>query len=120
VSIRLIASSLVATNRAIPDLFASFNQDLERINQESDYAMVAILRLWILDENGNELFDYTNDVQLGTQTWSLAPGVTTDGFPQPAPTWFPAVTAAVTPPVYPPPRFDISPVPTNPSYTPYP
>ncbi len=126
VSIRLIASSLEAANRAIPDLFVSFNQDLERINQESAFSMVAIVRLWIVDENGNELFEYTYDVQLGTQTWGLAPGVTTDWFPQPAPTWFPSPTPSitpiptVTPPGYPPPNYDLTPMPTYPPLTPYP
>ncbi len=126
VSIRLIASSLEAANRAIPELMSFSHVDLERINQESAFSMVAILSLWILDENGNELFDFTYDIQLGKQNWGMAPGVTTDWFPQPAPTWFPSPTPSitpiptVTPPGYPPPHYDLTPLPTYPPLTPYP
>ncbi len=104
VSIRLSAPSLQAANRAIPDLVWSLMNQLKKINQESDYSLIAVYRLWITDNNGNVLLSYLNDLELGSQMWGTAPGVTKDWFPHPpeSPTPTP-IRPTATPPSYPPP-----------------
>jgi hypothetical protein len=113
VSIQLIASSLNAANRTIPNITGFLSQKLDQINQESNYSMVAVIYLEIIDENGNNLLTYIYDVQLGKQTWGMAPGITTDWFPQPAPTWSPTAKVTSTPPGYPPPSSEPTALPTQ-------
>ncbi len=112
VSIRLSAPSLEATNRAIPDLIGSLMNRLKKINRESDSTLVAVCRLWILDSTGNILLSYLYDLELESQTWGMAPGVTNDWFPHPEgmPTIAPILPTA-TPASYPPPI-----MPTVPAY----
>ncbi len=118
-SIRLLSQDIQTANNIIPDLIGSLIEGLNKVNQESDYSMVALFRLWIVDKTGIILLDYIYDFELGKQTWGMAPGVTTDWFPQPMPTWFPSPTPSTTPPGYPPP-FEPTPALPNPPTTPYP
>jgi hypothetical protein len=116
-SIWLSTKDLQTANRAIPGIIMdTIIVELDKINQESETSLIAICRLWVADENGNNLLSYAYDVQLGRQTWGMAPGVTTDWFPHPAPTWFPSPTPTSTPPGYPPPEAE----PTRGAPYPYP
>ncbi len=115
-SIRLSTRNLQTANRAIPDLMDSLKAQPDNINQESDYSLIAICRLWVTDQSGNNLLSNNHDVRLGRQTWGMASGVTTDWFPHPAPTWFPSPTPTPTPPDYPPPEAE----PTRVAPYPYP
>jgi hypothetical protein len=113
VSIRLSTLNLQTANPAIPAIIGSLKNGLNKVNQESDYSQVAICRLWILDSSGNILLSYNYDLELGSEWWGMAPGITQDWFPHPIET--PAKTS--TPHSYPVPQVTI--IPTAPS-TPYP
>jgi len=112
VSIRLTASSLQAANAAIPGLIGTLISNLSKINQESDIALIAVCRLWVIDKNGDILLSYLYDLELGMQRWGMAPGVTQDWFPHPVETYSPPpVLPTLTPPSYPSPL-----LPTLPAY----
>jgi hypothetical protein len=109
VSIRLSTLNLQTANPAIPAIIGSLKNGLNKVNQESDYSQVAICRLWILDSSGNILLSYNYDLELGSEWWGMAPGITQDWFPHPIET--PAKTS--TPHSYPTPQVTI--IPTAPS-----
>ncbi|MFZ2095111.1 MAG: hypothetical protein WAV05_00605 [Anaerolineales bacterium] len=116
VLIRLSASNIQTANQAIPGLIGSLKAELNKVNQESDYSMIAICRLWILDTNGDVLLDYLYDLEMGSETWGLAPGITDSWFPHPLETIAPTFEPTVTPPGYPPPYAGSTPIEPYPPY----
>ncbi len=119
-SIRLSTPNLQTANRAISAIIGSLKNRLNKVNQESDYSLIAICRLWILDSNGNVLLDYLNDLELGSETWGMAQGVTEGWFPHPLETRSPTPEPTSTPPGYPPPYIEPTPALPYPPNTPYP
>jgi len=112
VSIRLTAASLQAANAAIPGLIGTLIPNLSKINQESDGSLIAVCRLWVIDNNGEILLSYLYDLELGMQRWGMAPGVTRDWFPHPVETYSPPpILPTATPHSYPAPL-----LPTLPAY----
>jgi hypothetical protein len=104
VLIWLSATDLQTANRAIPNIIGMLINQLNKINQESNYSLIAVCRLWVTDDNGNILLRYMYDLELGMQKWGIAPGVTKDWFPHPYATPTPTpIRPTATPDSYPPP-----------------
>ena len=99
----LTTPNLQTANRAIPSFIGSLKSRLGKVNQESDYSLVAICRLWIQDSSGSVLLDYLYDLQLGKETWGMAQGVTQDWFPHPYGSPTPTSTSTPRGEDYPPP-----------------
>ncbi|MFC1879223.1 hypothetical protein ACFLZW_04860 [Chloroflexota bacterium] len=84
----LVAPTLEAANDALPSFIPSLRPLLSKVNKQPG-SRIAIVRLDLVDADGNFLLEYIWDLELSRETWHMAEGITGGWFsrpPDPLPT----------------------------------
>ncbi len=80
-SLRLVAPSLEIANQSLPRFMSSLRPLLVDLNTQG--AQITLCKLELADEKGQTLLKYVLDLQLDTETWWQADGLTESWFPSP-------------------------------------
>jgi hypothetical protein len=84
VEIHLTAKSVKDANDVLSKLITSLRKNIDEANQVSG-THIAVLRLKVLGANGEPLFHFIRDMDIGTDVFSYADGIDA-GYPSPAQT----------------------------------
>jgi len=71
-----LSSSAEEANGLLPRFIPSLYGTVPALNAEG--SQIAIYKVEVMDQKGNMLFNYANDLQFGHETWWMAEGVTVD------------------------------------------
>lgn len=82
-NMQLTTPSLEEVNKVLPQFMLSLRPLINDVNQNG--ASIAVCRLEIRDEKGNMLLNYMLDLQIDSENWWMADGLTMGWFPHPGP-----------------------------------
>jgi hypothetical protein len=92
INIELSVPDIQTGAEGIPKLVASIRSHLWTINENYDSTQIAICRVLVVDAAGKELFNYTNDLELGHVRWTSGDQAIENMFSGPLPEVAPSST----------------------------
>ncbi len=75
-NLELSSSSIEEANHLLPQFIPSLYATIPALNAAG--SQIALYKVEVRDQNGNMLFTYIRDIQLGHETWWMADGITVD------------------------------------------